>query len=859
MRHCDAMSLLFSAMIACTRTIIIILFAAVLAAPSASAQTNPAPLWAGDFPPDVPAWTASAFAGVPPAAPGPGRAMALTVRRQDYGEFRANQSVIGTAPLRIGGGKFERGLGTHANSEIAVSFPAGAIRTLKAFVGVDNNWDTRGRFGSVEFSVEAAGKSVFHSRTLRGGDDPLPIEVEIPEGADGIILKVEMTAEGPAHDHADWAMAQLVMRNGAPRWMDELPIQQPGGMWPASRPPFSFVYDGKSSETFLSSWKREIRKRDYPDHVEYQAQWEDAQTGLKTTAFATAFKDFPAVEWFLRFENAGTKDTPILEKAEALDITLDTPPAQNLVLDQINGDSASERSYVPMERELRTGQSVALAPVGGRPSSGTFPFFNLQQGSRGFITAIGWTGQWAASASRNEAGATHLQAGMELTHLSLHPGESIRTPRILWLAWSGDRMEGHNQFRRLLLAHYLPKLDGQPVRFAFAAQSYNSWHEGARPIWGTEAGQLAAAKVNGELGCDTLWMDAGWFGGDFPNGVGNWFAKSKEFPNGLAPIGQACEKSGLKFLVWYEPERVGDNTEIAREHPKFILPASKGVEKGGLFNLGNPKARRWLADLLIRQITDFHIHTYRNDFNMDPLPYWRQNDAADRQGMTEIRYVEGLYALWDELRAKFPRMHLDDCASGGRRIDLETIMRSVVQTRSDSACTPGRSDWDQSQTYGLSLYLPVHATIGWEVGAYECRSSAAAGFCAEWDILDEQFPLEKARRCISEMKENRKYWTGDFYPLTPWTMASDQWMAWQLHRADLDEGMILAFRHQDCSYSALQVNLRGVKAVQTYHVSFIDEEHHVVEKTLSGRELATLELHIPERHQSLLVRYGPEH
>jgi len=832
--------------------------ALAVAAPSAFAQTSPSAPLANVSLPDVLSWTASAFAGVPPAAPGPRREVALTIRRQDYGQFQTNQSVIGTTPLKIGPRSFQRGLGTHANSEIAVSFPAGTVKTFKAFAGVDNNSDTRGVLGSVEFSVEAAGKSVFHSRTLRGGDEPLPIEVEIPEGVDQMILKAEMTVEGPAHDHADWAQAQLVMRNGASLWMDELPIQQPGSMWPASRPPFSFVYDGKPSETFLPSWKRETQNREFADHTEYRVQWKDPQTGLKATAIVSAFKDFPAVEWFLRFENAGTKDTPILEKLQALDITLDTPPAQNLVLDQINGDDASERSYVPTERELQPGQNVALAPVGGRPSSGTFPFFNLQQGSRGFFTAIGWTGQWAASASRNEAGATHLQAGMELTHLSLHPGESIRTPRILLLPWSGDRMAAHNQFRRLLLAHYLPKLDGQPVRFAFAAQSFNAWYQGVRPIWATEAGQLAAAKINRDLGCDTLWLDAGWFEGNFPNAVGNWFPKRKEFPNGLAPIGEACEKLGLRFLVWYEPERVGDNTQIAREHPEFILPASKAADKGGLFNLGNPVARRWMTDLLIRQITEFHIHTYRNDFNTDPLPYWRQNDPPDRQGMTEIRYVEGLYAMWDEMRAQFPHMYLDDCASGGRRIDLEMIMRSVVQTRSDSATAPGRSDWEQSQTYGLSLYLPVHATIGWEIGAYECRSAAVAGFCAEWDILDDQFPLEKARRCISEMKENSKYWTGDFYPLTPWTMDPDRWMAWQLHRTDLDEGIILAFRHKDCSYSTLQVNLRGLKSGQTYHVSFIDEEHHIVEKTLSGRQLATLELHIPDRHQSILVRYAPE-
>jgi alpha-galactosidase len=362
--------------------------------------------------------------------------------------------------------------------------------------------------------------------------------------------------------------------------------------------------------------------------------------------------------------------------------------------------------------------------------------------------------------------------------------------------------------------------------------------------------------VDHDLGCDTLWFDAGWFEGNFPNGVGNWFPKPKEFPNGLRPVGEACEKLGLKFLVWYEPERVAGDTQLAREHPGFVLPTNKPPGTGGLFNLGNPQARRWLADLLIRQITDFHIHTYRNDFNMDPLPFWRQNDPPDRQGITEIRYVEGLYAMWDELRARFPRMYLDDCASGGRRIDLEMVMRSVVQTRSDSACTPGRSEWDQSQAYGLNLYLPLHATIGWEPGAYECRSSAAAGFCAEWDILDPQFPLAKARACIREMTDNRPYWTGDYYPLTPWTMDAYRWMAWQLHRSDLDAGIVLAFRHKDSPYSTLQVELRGLKPAQAYRVQFIDDQHQVADKTLTGRDLSALELRLPARHSSLLVRYA---
>ncbi|MGA2035549.1 MAG: alpha-galactosidase [Thermoguttaceae bacterium] len=624
--------------------------------------------------------------------------------------------------------------------------------------------------------------------------------------------------------------------------------------WPAAKPPFSFVYDGRPSETFLYSWQRKTEDRPSADRVEYLTSWTDPKTGLKVSTTTIAFKNFPAVDWVLRLENTGLRDSPIVEKVLALDILLSMSAEQPLVLDQSNGDDCSTRSFLPTERALKPGESLALAPVGGRSSNGTLPLLNIQCGEEGFFTAIGWTGQWSAAFHREAGGATRLRAGMELTHLRLRPGEAIRTPRIMLLRWSGDRIDAHNTFRRLLLAHYLPKLDGRPVELAVSAQTFN--RTGGRGYWASEAGQVAAAAVNHNLGCDTLWFDAGWFEGNFPDGVGNWFPKPKEFPHGLRPVGDACGKLGLKFLVWYEPERVAQGTQLAREQPAFILPARKASGAGGLFNLGDPQARRWLTDLLVKQIADFNIHTYRNDFNMDPLPFWRQNDPPDRQGITEIRYVEGLYAMWDELRARFPRMYLDDCASGGRRIDLETIMRSVVQTRSDSACQAGRSEWDQCQTCGLSLYLPLHATIGWDAGAYECRSSATSGFCGEWDILDKSFPFDQARASIAEIKANRKYWYGDFYPLTPCTLAADVWIAWQLHRCDLEEGMILAFRRKDCPQPTLPVKLRSLKPGKSYTVTFIDDQRQRTIKTMSGRELASLALSLPTPRSSLLVRYA---
>ncbi len=78
--------------------------------------------------------------------------------------------------------------------------------------------------------------------------------------------------------------------------------------------------------------------------------------------------------------------------------------------------------------------------------------------------AIGWTGQWAASIRYEAEGAVRVQAGMELTHLRLHPGEEIRTPKILLAFWRGtDEQRGSQVLRRTLINHYTPRRNGHVV------------------------------------------------------------------------------------------------------------------------------------------------------------------------------------------------------------------------------------------------------------------------------------------------------------------------------------------------------------------------------------------------------------
>ena len=209
------------------------------------------------------------------------------------------------------------------------------------------------------------------------------------------------------------------------------------------------------------------------------------------------------------------------------------------------------------------------------------------------------------------------------------------------------------------------------------------------------------------LKLDYWWMDAGWYVNrtGWPN-TGTWEVDTQRFPGGLRPICDHAHAKGVKTIVWFEPERVTADTWLSTKHPEWIL----GGAGGGLLNLGNPAARKWLTNHVDKLLTEQAIDLYRQDYNIDPLDFWRRDEPADRQGITEIRYVEGYLAYWDQLRRRHPDMLIDSCASGGRRNDLETLRRAVPLLRSDYIIEPVGN---QGHTYGMSFWIPYYGTGTW--------------------------------------------------------------------------------------------------------------------------------------------------
>ena len=514
-------------------------------------------------------WAAAAFT----AAPGPEALprVQLELIRQEHSALQFDRSCMDT-PITIGDKEFAHGLGTHANSEIAVTLPEGA-KQFKAFVGVDNNFNTQGRLGSVQFVVKDGNTELLRTPTLHGGEAPVPIAVDLPADARKIALIADATSDGPSNDEADWADAQLVMADGSARFLDE---NQNTTLFMDGPLPFSFKYNGADSAQLLKTWKCDRESKDEQNRRITTLRWTDPATNLIVTAVLTTFKQYPAADWVLYFENKGTKDTPIIEDIQSLDTMLATGYYHTpVVIRQLDGDACGETTFTPKHNSLEGGEKYRMAPTGGRSSCiSAFPWFNIEFGDRGIITAVGWTGQWAAQFDRAPTGPTRVRAGLEKTHLVLRPGESIRGPRIVVMPWQGDVVAAHNLFRRLVLFEYAPRLNGCPARLPITLQPFDRYN--ARPGWATEAGQLDAVELAHTIGCDTYWLDAAWFPGNFPNGVGNWFCKP-EFPSGLKPVSDLCHKYGMKFVLWSSPSALRLEPRLPLNTPSLSSAARKAA------------------------------------------------------------------------------------------------------------------------------------------------------------------------------------------------------------------------------------------------------------------------------------------
>lgn len=603
---------------------------------------------------------------------------------------------------------------------------------------------------------------------------------------------------------------------------------------PEKSPPFSFKYGSKVRSKFYSSWPREVSEKRLDDNrTERVVTWRDEKSGLEIRCVSVDFDDFPVIEWTVYFKNTGTKRTPLLQDIEGLDITLREKKPGDFVLHGIKGDFCTADSFEPFRLEITPefAKSFAPYPYSGKSSDGPdgWPYHNLQTSDGGMIIAVGWPGQWESSFTRVGSKGLRITAGQQLTRLVLEPGEEIRTPLMALLFYKGDDVvRSQNLWRKWYLAHVIPKVDGQPQP----------------PISQVQVGGNDTSYVQSFLDAgvdiDICWRDAGgantWYPSDKgpyapkegePNNqwlnTGTWDVDRTKYPDGFKPFSDWCHEHGIDFLLWFEPERVGSRETFLGQRPEWLLPATD-MTVGDILNLGNPEALQWLVDHIDGMIKSEGLDWYREDMNGNgPLTAWRAADAEDRQGITENFYVQGHLSFWDQILQRNPGLAIDSCASGGRRNDLETMRRSVPLLRSDFQfpdSQQGVFEGNQCHTYGLSSWLPYQGTGVYRYSPYELRSFYLAGFGMGSLGPDNLEAQVKAYKECSQLAPFMLH--GDYYPLTPYSLANDVWIGWQFQKPEEGEGVVQVFRREEAKESSTRLKLQGLDAKATYDVTNVD-------------------------------------
>ncbi|GAA2722495.1 alpha-galactosidase [Cellulomonas aerilata] len=432
---------------------------------------------------------------------------------------------------------------------------------------------------------------------------------------------------------------------------------------------------------------------------------------------------------------------------DGLGLALPVPPAATEVLD-LAGRWAKER--VPQRRPLTVGTHLR---EGRRGRTGADAATVLVAGEEGFGFARGqvwgvhvaWSGNHRAYAERVYSGERLLGGGELLLpgEVSLEPGGSYASP---WLY--GSTAEGLDA----LAARFYDHLRARPAHPRTPRPVVlNVWEAVYFDHDATRLRDLATTAA--EVGVERFVLDDGWFRGrrDDTAGLGDWFVDEEVWPDGLRPLADHVHALGMSFGLWFEPEMVNPDSDLARAHPDWLLqvPGRLPVPSRSqqVLDVANPDVHAYLLDRIVTVVRDNAVDYVKWDHNRDLVDAGAPPTGAARVHAQTL----AVYRLLDAVRAACPGVEIESCSSGGARVDLEILERTDRVWASD--CIDAH-DRQHIQRWTAQLLPPE--LVGSHVGSGRAHTtgrshdlSFRAGtalfghFGIEWD-LTRATPAERA-------------------------------------------------------------------------------------------------------------------
>lgn len=607
-------------------------------------------------------------------------------------------------------------------------------------------------------------------------------------------------------------------------------------------PAYNFTLGGKSLKNNIDDWNICVGEESaegavYRGGKTTYITLTHKNSGVAAKVEATIYEQSATCEWTVYIRNTEEENSAVISDFYAADCILPIKAAEVYLS---KGSKPAADDFQLMKSALGL-VPLTVTANGGRTET-ALPYFNISGEDGGAVFCAGWSGQWFASLSQTVNGV-RIQAKQEKLKGYLKANEEIRSPLVTLTFYSGNNpVKGFNVYRNWTRDYVYPEgtkqitTSGVGVEFPESTIDSLVANINSIPDWFAEA-------------VDYYWVDAGWYPikTNWGDSVGSWRVDPTKFDRSFLEVSQAANAKGIGWLLWYEPERCSVGTDVYNECIKHVGWVIEKNDERNMVNLANEECLEYITGVMIDSLRENGVNYLRIDCIPAPYEFWQKADKtwdSDRKGFTENHYVTNFYRFLDTLKTEIDGLMIDNCCSGGKRIDAEMSRRSIPLWRSDYNCMDGEGnskpdilEATQSQTYGLSFWLPYNGTCAYVDGEYADRTNIIS--------------------CSQRLgyQDVRKYMVGNYYPLDNGGLDTEKYLAMQFDN-NAQSGTALIYKRENVSESTYMLKLSGLKADKMYE--YYDYDNPNVKHEKSGKELMTsgVELKIEETPKAVIIIYN---
>ena len=565
----------------------------------------------------------------------------------------------------------------------------------------------------------------------------------------------------------------------------------------------------------------------------------DERVGLEIQLLYTLFADRPVI----------ARSAKLTASARQGATPIDVDAAYSADLDLADGDwdlitlgGEWGRECAPLRARLRLGHQGSSS-LSGHTSHRANPYLVLarpdttETHGAAIGASLAYSGNFDADVHVDSYWRTRLRIGInpELFRWRLEPGESLQLPEAV-LAYSPD---GIGALSRVYHSLYRTRMARGPWRDRRRPIVVNTWEAIYMKMDEDKLVELASSAK--DLGIEMLVIDDGWFGhrNYDDTSLGDWFPNPAKFPNGLKPVGERVHALGLKLGLWFEPEMISKDSKLYEAHPDWMIrvPDRTPLHGRNQFELDftKPEVVDYIAEQMEKILGTGLVSYVKWDMNRSMTDVYSQGRPAEFQGEVFHRQILGVYALYERLTSKFPKVLFESCASGGGRFDAGMLYYAPQGWISDDSDAIERLKIQYGTSFGYPISsmgshvsaVPNHQVF--RVTPLKTRADVAYFGTFGYELDVNKIPPEEQEEIRGQIAFFKEHYDliahGTFYRLVspyganPVGLQEGAETAWMVVSADRSRALVGYYRaHQPVNEGYRSLRLEGLDPEREYEI-----------------------------------------